>query len=453
MILNLLTSGELIVGSVVSWVQLIIVSLLLFVRKYNFALVLHFIFFVSSVNFSFVEIGSVDEFSSNYSKIKLFGYLPVSFLVLIWLGIGYKKNIGIDYFMNFLNQYGLLVVIASLTGFWGVLFSSYSIEYFIYYLYYSVSVFLFLYIFSKAINFKNFYFFKNLVVFSLIASGFTSILMFFFGRISTYGGISIIPYNSLFIFTPLILLVSTPLNSIFKILSLAAIGFVSVYSIGGKGVAFLVLVLIIYFFVNSKGIFKIIYPLFLIIIIVGLQLFFGPQSFESRNDLLSFHKFGQLFSIFNLNFSDSDFLDGVSDSPKVRIMEVINIVYMYIERPILSIFGLGFGAGFRDYSGLFQLVDLSKGAFDDSQINKGVFYRPHDTIPVVLLLHGLLGLLFILYWSIYFIVKQKNSTLLLGGIPWLFLTYGFDLNIAFFGCLCVVLGFMELGFNRAINVN
>jgi len=442
MLFNIITSGEWILGAGLSYCQIIGVAYFLLKRNYHTALVLHFIFFVSSVNFSFVDSNTLDELSTNYSKLKFFGYFPISFIISVWLAIAYIKAPNFVYIRSFLSQTIFLILVATFLGVLGILFSSHSVHYFIFYLYYSVSVFLFLFIFSRAINKYNLRFWRYMVVLNLIASGFTSLLMYLFGLSTSYGGISIIPYNSIFIFTPLLLFVPFQKNILLWIIAIIAIGFVSIFSIGGKGVAFMVLILILFFVKQLKRT-SIIYICIFSFLILIIQNNFFTQFTEGRSDLLSLHKFGQFFSIFNFSASNADTLEGISDSPKVRIAEIVNIANMYISSPVFSVFGLGFGAGFQDYSGLFKLMDLSKGAFDDGQINSGIFYRPHDTIPVVLLLHGLAGLIFILYWSIYFILNHKKSALFLGGIPWLFLTYGFDLNIAFFGTLCVVLGFLE----------
>jgi hypothetical protein len=153
-----------------------------------------------------------------------------------------------------------------------------------------------------------------------------------------------------------------------------------------------------------------------------------------------FHKINQFTSIFNLNSS----FDDVSDSPKVRIGEILNILYQYNDNKLTSIFGLGFGGYFEDHLNFFSSMDLSQGSFDDDQIYSGHFYRPHDTIPVVLLLHGFAGLFFIFYWTIVAFIKSFKSIFLLGLIPWLFLTYGFDINIAILGVIFLYLGFYQI---------
>ncbi len=431
-------------GFGLSYCQIIAVTFFLLKRDYHTALVLHFVFFVSSVNFSYVDSTTLDELSTNYSKVKILGYLPISFAISVWLAFGYRKAQSCMNIHTFLTQAKLLLILASFLGLLGIFISTHSLHYFIFYFYYSVSAYLFLFIFSKAITTYNLQFWKYIVVLCLISSGFTSLLMYLFGMSTTYGGISIIPYNSLFIFTPLLLFIPFKKNILLWIIALISIGFVSIFSIGGKGVAFLTLILVLFFLKQLSKSTLIYLFIFSILLFLGLsQSSIFVQLTDGRTDLLSLHKFQQFFSIFNFSASSADTLEGISDSPKVRIAEILNIVYMYLSSPHMSIFGLGYGGGFQDYSGLFKFMDLTKGAFDDSQINSGIFYRPHDTIPVVLLLHGIAGLLFIFYWTIYFIVKHKKSALFLGGIPWLFLAYGFDLNIAFFGTLCVVLGFFE----------
>jgi hypothetical protein len=225
-----------------------------------------------------------------------------------------------------------------------------------------------------------------------------------------------------------------------------SITIVSVYSVGGKGVIFVLILLIasaLKFIVKSK--FKVI-PLTGVVLVLSLIIYNISNGFfvEDKNEFLLAHKVNQFISIFNWGDLSFDSLENVSDSPRVRIAEFLNILNYYFNNPFKSIFGLGFGSYFEDNLNLFALMDLSQGSFDDDQINTGRFYRAHDTFPVILMLHGVVGLLFSIYWSFYSFRNSVKSFFLLGLIPWLFLTYGFDINIAITGIIFLYIGLYEL---------
>jgi hypothetical protein len=383
----------------------------------------------------------------NYSKIRLFGVVPISFLISLIFVIAIKSGEkSLKLFKLFFQQYLVLMLIATFIGLFGLLFFEYSTRFFIDYFYYSSTIILVLYVFNNSVKREFYELFKKNILLALVASPISSLIFFISGVNATYGGINIIPYNSLFLFSPIILFTNFISNKIVYLISVVSITIVSVYSVGGKGVIFVLILLIasaLKFIVKSK--FKVI-PLTGVVLVLSLIIYNISNGFfvEDKNEFLLAHKVNQFISIFNWGDLSFDSLENVSDSPRVRIAEFLNILNYYFNNPFKSIFGLGFGSYFEDNLNLFALMDLSQGSFDDDQINTGRFYRAHDTFPVILMLHGVVGLLFSIYWSFYSFRNSVKSFFLLGLIPWLFLTYGFDINIAITGIIFLYIGLYEL---------
>ena len=445
MLINHFVCGLLVFGTIFSLIQILFVFYLFYVGKFHNALVLHIIFIVTSINFVLDSSGSASSLASsyNYSKLRFFGTIPISFILsfVFYICTLRTKNKKCK-FNNFCTQYFFLNLIAFLLGFIGLLLLNYSISYFVSYFYYSATVLLILYILKNNSNDSLFNILKKSIEYLLIAAPIFSLILFFFGTSSVYGGIKTAAANSLFLFSPFLLLFELKTHRYLRYLAIFSFLIISVFSIGGKGVFFLIIVLIfkaINLFKDSKskltGIFSIILFSFIISIAIA-----GLFSSANKNDYLMFHKVNQFASIFSFNGS----LDDVSDSPKVRIAEILNILYYFKDNPARSIFGFGYGGYFQDYTGLFSIMNITVDSFDEDQINTGKFYRPHDTLPVILLLHGFLGILFLFYWTIISIVMSRSSYYLLGVLPWLFLTYGFDINIAIVGIIFLYIGFYKL---------
>ena len=78
------------------------------------------------------------------------------------------------------------------------------------------------------------------------------------------------------------------------------------------------------------------------------------------------------------------------------------------------------------------------------QWNHGTFYRPHETLNVIFLYHGLIGLCFYIY-SLFFVFKnsKKSPWLLIGGI-WFLLFYGYSITLSAFGMTALLLGLYEV---------
>lgn len=438
--LNFILSEYSLFGTIFSLVQVSIVTFFLIQGRITKAFFLHLIFIVTSLNINFVSPESSDQFVPfNYSKLKIFDIIPVVLILnAIFLFLLKNKYNKLPSLSKFIRHYVILNLVAVSFGIYGLIFLNYSVHFFITYLYYSLIVFTTLVIFNKSSSYDFYQFFDRYFILLLAASPLSSALFYYFGNSSYYGGIETIPVNSVFIFTPFLFLTSNKVNFIIKIFVFPSFFLVSIYSTGGKGVVFIVILVIFYFFkkLNEYKISRYLFYggiVFLVTLINSNDLVI-----KDKNEFLMAQKFNQFVSVFQGS------LEEVSTSPQVRLGEVANIIYSYKINPLKSFLGVGYGGYFEDYLGLFKYIDLSKGSFDDEQINSGRYYRPHDSIPVILLLHGIFGILFLVFWMVYIFKFASRANNLLGVIPWLVLTYGFDINIAIVGIFFLYLGLFDV---------
>ena len=225
----------------------------------------------------------------------------------------------------------------------------------------------------------------------------------------------------------------------------------TLFSTGGKGVIFL-LIIIFFIIYNRLRAFRYIIlagALSLTSLLVVDSSKVERLFVQNKNNYLISHKFNQFLTVFQ---SFDKGLESVSTSPQIRIAEVVNIIDLYYRNPTQSFLGMGFGGPFTDSAGLFRFINLrAHNAFDIEQIKTGKFYRPHDSLPVFLLLNGISGLIFFIVWTYKSIKHSQVSKYFIGLIPWISLTYGFDLNIAITGIIFLFLACYDFEVNTENN--
>lgn len=85
-----------------------------------------------------------------------------------------------------------------------------------------------------------------------------------------------------------------------------------------------------------------------------------------------------------------------------------------------------------------------ESAFSREEFINNIFYSPHDTLNVVLLPNGFVGLLSMIYFIRTLFLKASKSIWLVIGITWFIVFYEFSLTINVFGTTCLFLGFNDL---------
>lgn len=140
-------------------------------------------------------------------------------------------------------------------------------------------------------------------------------------------------------------------------------------------------------------------------------------------------KFGQTvnaINIFSYNSINEWFLN-LAPSPAFRIDEVLNIGIEYTDKPFYSMLGKGFG-GTTLHHTPFLFWEKGDGTFSDEQIRLGAYYAMHESVPVIFLRHGLVGVLFMLQTLIVLLKRMPKTRWALLGIIWFFFFWRYGVS-------------------------
>jgi hypothetical protein len=191
-------------------------------------------------------------------------------------------------------------------------------------------------------------------------------------------------------------------------------------SLGGK--SWLVLIFILYFLfaIYVKTSFKIPFVILIITIIILSGISINNKGAIDPDANLLDKKLNEAMSI--LAFSQMNYYENISNSPKARVDEFINVVDEFKEKPLLSIFGKGFGGSVKDHNNYFGSFQTSY--FSDREYINNSFVFLHESINVIFLKFGMIGL----FLFFLLIIKISNNGF---ADPWL--SIGFIWFIFFFG--------------------
>ncbi len=150
-------------------------------------------------------------------------------------------------------------------------------------------------------------------------------------------------------------------------------------------------------------------------------------------------KFSQSLNVINFSGSSSgsDWYSNLDHSTLYRIDEPANIFIEYSEKPFYSIFGKGFGGTIRHHTTLLSW-ETDAGAFSDDQIKIGAYYQMHESLSVLLLRHGILGLFFFLYYLYLMIRKFVNTPWSFIAVIWLLFYWSYGMSLAIGGIAMVL---------------
>jgi hypothetical protein len=117
-----------------------------------------------------------------------------------------------------------------------------------------------------------------------------------------------------------------------------------------------------------------------------------------------------LFEFFAWKASDLKIVDAgeISDSGKVRVYELKNIVSRMLNDPIVALFGKGFGGSynFKDYPlPVTERLDLK--SYSQEELNREIYYNSHSFLASTLLKYGVIGLFIYLMIPIVTAIKSK----------------------------------------------
>ena len=139
--------------------------------------------------------------------------------------------------------------------------------------------------------------------------------------------------------------------------------------------------------------------------------------------------------------SAQDWYEDMDNSPLYRFDELHNTFIEYTEKPIYSVFGKGLGGTIKHHTFLLNW-ESGHGTFSESQIKMGAYYSMHETLAVLFLQHGLVGIYFFIVMLIYLARRLYKTPWAMVGLIW-FLFYWSYGNALIIGGIAAVLALKE----------
>lgn len=157
-------------------------------------------------------------------------------------------------------------------------------------------------------------------------------------------------------------------------------------------------------------------------------------------------------SISLLSFWERDWLLNMPDSPKIRIVQFMNITKEYLNKPGYFVFGKGFMGTIQDHLNMFS--NINEFTYSGWELNNDLYYMMHETLNNLYLTNGLFGLLyFIFFLKIIVLNFMKSPWIVLGGL-WFVLFYSYSLTISIFGTTAFIIGLYDIrDFSENDNTN
>ena len=226
-------------------------------------------------------------------------------------------------------------------------------------------------------------------------------------KIDNYGGVDIFVFDSIGILSPILLLLyskhnDTKINALLIFVFILGILNTYFFNTSGKGI---IISSFIFLFFIYKNFFKerqiTIGKVFITFIIVITLLFLGTMNQSGK---LFENKLGDSIAILSLNWIANPM--DLSASPRDRVIELMNISTYLSSRPLLLLFGVGFG-GYYEEDYIVNYTANADGGYSDYEIKTRKFINPHMSLNRILLKFGLFGL-FIWIYAMYNIVRAKN---------------------------------------------
>lgn len=201
--------------------------------------------------------------------------------------------------------------------------------------------------------------------------------------------------------------------------------------LGGKWfiAILMIIIFLIYAYTDSvKGIFLGVSIILLIVAIINTNL---VESILSGNYymLKKYDEFKTLFKYAG-NLSQSD------ASIAFRLDEINNVLIEISKNPLYLIFGKGIVGTSLHHTALYSWS--ASGTFSNLQSSYGIFFQMHESLAVILLKYGLIGVGGFIYALIRGFKAIKSSPWAMIGVIWLTFYFG-SYNSMLFGAVCLVM--------------
>lgn len=404
-----------------------------FRNRVDLAVFYNLVFVITSISATAIMGMSDDPVSMyNYARLKLAGPVGVSYVIsIILLFLSYIKHKRIPsnlLFSKLLRGFVMLATCGFIIGIIGLVFGShYSISGMLEYGIYIMVVIINMY--SLLLNYSPS--FVKLVYESVIpllsASVIASFILYYVLGVSTsYGGLDdvVLKADLTYFASMLVLALLFVKNKVAVVIPFLLFLVMSFNSSGGKEIILLGLAILFYLLAllhTSSRVGKKIIAISLLAVVVVYGFL------NTASDSLFSMKMGAVTSLFSSDVSE------VSESPYIRIGEIMNVFYGYFQHPYLLPFGSGYGGYFEDHLNMFVGINLEIGSYSRADVSSGFFHNAHDTFSVVPFLNGLFGLWIIFSYTLKYLKRIKKNYCAFAAIPWLLLTFYFNTQMAMTG--------------------
>ena len=287
---------------------------------------------------------------------------------------------------------------------------------------------------------------KRSLVAILIGAVFTMIMSMVMGKTGRYGGVDTLQIQNVVRYTPFLYVYSFSeerKRDRLLIFIIATVGTILtlMYNATGKMillyVAMPIAAVIVTYRKNKRmaALEALILPgVCLIVFAIGISKFEGSVLFSSKlREVVEMFKFGE------------GWLENMPVSPRARIAEFINIVIEYTKKPLFCVFGKGYIGTTKDHLGLITNI---LGGYTDAENMTGAFYGMHESINILFLTNGLLGLVFVFRYIGVLIKGLTKSMHYYSALFWLVFSYGFSVTMSGYGITALMVCLYELSVER-----
>lgn len=215
---------------------------------------------------------------------------------------------------------------------------------------------------------------------------------------------------------------------------------------GKSWIVFVATILISIYYI-SKGLKRnsVLYAAVLILLsIFTIKIIPQINSFISDTKNTKLLEFVSMFEAAN-----SGDLDDMDESSRFRIIEFLNVTDQYIQEPFFALAGRGYGGSIHS-NGFFTV--RSESGFTDDQYDSDKFYRLHESMNVIYLKFGCIGLIFFISILIKLVKGVKYSPWCFIGAIWFFFFWGYENSLLFIGLPAMVFG-LQCANNQPILAN
>lgn len=205
---------------------------------------------------------------------------------------------------------------------------------------------------------------------------------------------------------------------------------------GKSWFVFVTTLLVVFYYLANNARYKLFSYAAVAVIMIASLIYIAPKvdSYISDTENTKLLEFVSVFEAV-----DSGSLDDMDQSSRFRFIEFINVAEQYLDQPLFALPGRGYGGSIHS-NGYF--VVRSESGFSNDQYDTDKFYRLHESVNVIFLKFGIIGLVFLVIILINLIKGIKISPWCYIGLIWVLFFWGYQNSLLFFGVPAVVIGFI-----------